>query len=392
MSEEPQTLSSVSERRYKASRGITLIGAVGNGILGVGKMIIGWTAGSQALLADGVHSLSDLFSDGLVLVGAREGSREADSEHPYGHGRIETVVTTILGILLIAVAVGLGWDAARRLLEAPGDLPAPGILALWAAVVSVVVKEVLYHVTVRVGRRVRSQMLQANAWHHRSDAISSLVVIVGVGGALLGFPALDAVAAIVVAVMVALVGWQLATGSLRELIDTGLEGERLALIRQTIETVDGVRDLHMLRTRHMGPDALVDVHVIVAPRISISEGHYISDQVAQRLIENVDEVTDVLVHIDPEDDQERAPSHHLPSRAQLIPELFALWSNCPGAHAVERDDVVLHYLDGAIEVELVLPLSLLREGRSGEAITGAYAEAAAEHEAIRHIVVHFRPD
>lgn len=391
MSEGTQTMSTESEGRYRASRRVTLIGALGNGVLGVGKIVVGWIANSQALIADGVHSLSDLFSDGLVLVGAREGSRAADSDHPYGHGRIETVVTTILGILLIAVAAGLAWDAARGLLGEPKTLTTPGVLALWAALVSIAIKELLYHMTLRVGRRVRSQMLQANAWHHRSDAVSSLVVVIGIGGALLGFPALDSVAAIVVAGMVALVGWRLGSGAMRELIDTGLEGERLALIRQTIEEVDGVRDLHMLRTRHMGPDALVDVHVIVDPRISISEGHFIGDQVSKRLIARVDEVSDVLVHIDPEDDQVRAPSHELPTRAQLVPELFALWSHCPGADGIEQADVVLHYLDGAIEVELSLPLSLA-SAEAPDAIAAAYRAAVADHAAVRHIVVQFRPE
>ncbi|MGM0412833.1 MAG: cation diffusion facilitator family transporter, partial [Pseudomonadota bacterium] len=256
--------ATTGEARYRASRRVTLVGAAGNSVLGVGKIAVGIVAHSQALVADGVHSLSDLFTDILVLFGAQQGNREADTNHPYGHARFETAVTLLLGGTLLVVAAGLAWDAGRRLFE-PSALFVPGQMALWAAAISVLVNEALYQYTALVARRVRSPMLQANAWHRRSDAASSVVVIVGVGGTMAGLDYLDAVAAVIVGLMVGKVGWELVSRALRELVDTGLEDERLALIRRAIQEVDGVVDLHLLRTRSMGPDALVDVHILVAP-------------------------------------------------------------------------------------------------------------------------------
>ena len=389
MSEHVHGLDHENEERYQASKRVTLIGAAANAVLAAGKVGVGYLANSHALIADGIHSLSDLLTDGLVLYGAHHGSRKADADHPYGHARIETLVTTLLGLALILVAAGLAWDAGRALVAAE-ELSPPGILALWAAAASILIKEALYHYTARVARRVRSQLLRANAWHHRSDAISSVVVVIGVGGALLGFPMLDAVAAIAVAVMVAAVGAKLAWGSLRELIDTGLEDARLAVIRETIQDVDGVRDLHLLRTRRMGPHALVDVHIIVEPRISISEGHYISELVAHRLVERVDEVSDVLVHIDPEDDQINPSPHGLPSRARLHQELAAAWADCPGARGITDSDLRIHYLAGGIELELTLPLDLL-EGRDAEALEAAYGSCLPRMEAIRSLRLLFAP-
>ncbi|MFP4182387.1 MAG: cation diffusion facilitator family transporter [Thiohalospira sp.] len=367
--------ATASDARYRASRRVTLLGAAGNVVLATGKIIVGVVAHSQALVADGVHSLSDLFSDALVLFGARQGNRAADTDHPYGHARFETAVTLALGGTLVAVAGGLAWDAITRLFR-PEALFVPGQLALWAAAASVVIKEALYQYTAVVARRVRSPMLRANAWHHRSDAVSSLVVIVGVAGTMAGLEYLDAVAAVIVGVMVGKVGWDLLRGSMRELVDTGLADERLALIRRTIQGVDGVRDLHLLRTRRMGPDALVDVHVLVAPRISISEGHHIAEQVVARLKEEVDEVNDVLVHIDPEDDQTRAPCAHLPARGELLPRLEAAWGGTRAGPA--RTGLLLHYLDGRIELELRLPLALLADGSAPEALRREVEAALAE--------------
>lgn len=367
--------TSAGEARYRASRRVTLIGAAANGALGIGKIAAGVVAHSQALVADGVHSLSDLFSDALVLVGAHQGNRAADADHPYGHARFETAVTLALGGTLLAVAGGLAWDAISRLFQ-PEALFVPGPLALAAAVASVLIKEGLYQYTAVVARRVRSPMLRANAWHHRSDAISSLVVIVGVGGTMAGLYYLDAVAAVIVGLMVGKIGWDLLRGSMRELVDTGLDDERLALIRRTIQEVDGVEDLHLLRTRRMGPDALVDVHVLVAPRISISEGHHIAERVVNHLKQEVDEVNDVLVHIDPEDDQTSAPSVHLPARAELLPRLESAWSGTRAGPA--RTGVLLHYLDGRIELELRLPRSLLADGTDAESLRTELAAALAE--------------
>lgn len=340
------------EGRYPAMRRITLVGALTN--LGLAGMQFGGgvVSQSQALIADGLHTLSDLVSDAVVLLAARESNRPADSAHPYGHGRIETLASVIVGLLLAGVAFTLALYAARRLLD-PSSLVAPEPLALLFAAVAVLTKEALFRYTRQGARRLRSTLLAANAWHHRSDVASSLVVLVGVIGALVGFPWLDSAAALLVAVMIAFIAGRLVYRGLAELIDRGLDPERLARIDAAIRAVDGVQDLHLLRTRRMGGNSLVDVHVRLAARISVSEAHHISECVRARLLEADDDVADVTVHVDPEIDEARERlSLSLPARAQLLGELATYWQGLDSATRIHRVD--LHYLDGRIHVELFL--------------------------------------
>lgn len=339
------------EERYRITKRVTLVGAAVDLLLGVSKILVGWIANSQALIADGVHSLSDLGTDFFVLFAAKQTAKGADEDHPYGHERIETLATVALGLALIGVGFGIAWEAGERLFD-PESLKTPGALALVVAVISVVSKEAIYHYTMHYAKQLRSKMLKANAWHSRTDAISSLVVIVGVAGAMAGLTYLDAVAAVIVAVMVGRVGWGLAWQGTAELVDTGLSEDRVDSIRQIITGIDGVVAMHSLRTRSMGGNALVDVHIQVAPDISVSEGHQIAETVRWRLMKQIDEVDDALVHIDPEDDDVVQPAKGLPLRGkfqQLLDE------KCAGLEAVDHvDRTVIHYLDGAIEVELFL--------------------------------------
>ncbi len=192
-------------------------------------------------------------------------------------------------------------------------------MALVAALVSIGAKEWLYWWTLGYARPVRSELLRANAWHHRSDAVSSVVVLVGIAGTMAGLPYLDAIAAVVVAIMIAKIAWDLGWGAINELVDTGLDDDRLAAIRDTIRTVGGVRDIRMLRTRRHGGQASADVHILVDPKVSVSEGHMISVLVEQRLKLEIDEITDVTVHIDPEDDEGAAPCAGLPCGQRFLP-------------------------------------------------------------------------
>lgn len=340
----------LTERRRAIGR-TALVGGVANSVLSVLKIGIGTIGQSQSLVADGIHSLSDLATDVLVWIAGRQASRGPDAEHPYGHGRYETMATLVLALLLLAVAIGVGWDAALRLFS-PDDLLTPGWITLLAALVSIIVNEALYWYTLFYARRVRSDMLRANAWHHRSDAISSIVVLIGIGGTLAGLPYLDAIAACIVAVMIARIAWDLGSDAVRELVDTGLDPERLAAVRETILHVGGVRDLHMLRTRRIGGTVSTDVHVLVDPYISVSEGHHISVKVEQELKRRIDEIEDVTVHIDPEDDATAPPTMGLPSRREALARLAAHWANLPELARPER--VQLHYLDGGIEVQVLL--------------------------------------
>lgn len=333
-------------------RRVTVVGALTNlGLAGM-QLAGGVVSQSQALIADGLHTLSDLVSDAVVLLAARESNRPADSAHPYGHGRIETLASVIVGLLLAGVAFTLALYAARRLLD-PSALVAPEPLALLFAAVAVLTKEALFRYTRRMARTLRSTLLVANAWHHRSDVASSLVVLVGVIGALAGFPWLDSAAALLVAAMIAFIAGRLVYRGLAELIDRGLDPERLARIDAAIRAVDGVQDLHLLRTRRMGGNSLVDVHVRLAARISVSEAHHISECVRARLLEADDDVADVTVHVDPEIDESRERlSLTLPTRAQLLGELATYWQGLDSATRIHRVD--LHYLDGRIHVELFL--------------------------------------
>ena len=347
------TLSTGEERR-RAITVTAVVGALLNLLLSAIKIASGWLSQSQGLIADGVHSLSDLVSDALVWIAGRHATSGPDLDHPYGHARYETVGTFLLGILLFAVAIGIGWDAIDRLLNS-GELLQPGPIALIAASLSITTKEWLYWWTLGYAKRTRSELLRANAWHHRSDAISSVVVLIGIIGTMFGIHYLDAVAAVVVALMIAKISWDLGWSAVTELVDTGLAPDELNNVRETIKSVGGVRDIHMLRTRKHGGQAVADVHVLVDPTVSVSEGHMISLLVEQRLKNEIDEITDVTVHIDPENDEAGIPCLGLPLRAEVEARLASLWSHLPVA--MERERVVLHYLGGRVDIDVYFPLT-----------------------------------
>jgi len=269
--------------RGRETRKVAAVSGVVNLLLSLAQILVGLLAHSAALVADGIHSASDLLSDILVWFAARHAAQAPDADHPYGHGRFETAATLGLGILLTLVALGIVLNGFERLFDA--DRPVPGGLALLVAAVGIAAKESLYWYTILVARRLRSEMLRANAWHHRSDAISSVVVLVGVGGAVMGYSYMDAVAAILVGLMVAKIGWNLAWGAMSELVDTALDEAQVAEAKAVIMAVDGVGSVHLLRTRTHGAEASADVHVQVSPHLSVSEGHMISQAVEDRLIQ-----------------------------------------------------------------------------------------------------------
>ena len=342
--------------RYQSIKRVTLIGSAIDFLLGVVKIVVGWLASSQSLIADGVHSLSDLFTDFIVLFAAKHGSKAPDEDHPYGHGRFETIATVILGVSLMLVAVGITWDAIHRLFN-PELLLHPGVWALVVAAVSIVAKEAIYHYTMRVAKQVRSHMLEANAWHSRSDAISSIVVLVGVGGTMLGLNYLDAIAAVGVALMIAKIGWDMAWNSFYELSDKGLDEEQLQVIRAAVMQLPGAKQVHNLRSRRMGHHALVDVHVQVDSRLTVSEGHKVALAVEQAIKDCDLGVSDVTVHIDPEDDELADTSLELPDRENVLAMVAAAW-RVAGIHG-QPYRVALHYLGGHIHVDLYLPEALL---------------------------------
>lgn len=341
----------VGADRKAATQKVTLVGALVNSLLACVQLIGGFFTQSQALIADGVHTLSDLASDFVVLIAAQHAHKDADDDHPYGHGRIETVATVILALMLMGVAIGIflnGWDR----LQSDAPLGAPHWLALVFALLAIVSKESLYHYTMRTAKRVRSKLLEANAWHHRSDVISSIVVLVGIAGSQLGVLWLDSVAAMIVAALIAYMALRMMLDSTNELVDAGVDNDKAEAISAFIRQLQSVEDVHMLRTRMMGGAILADVHIQVDSLISASEGHQIAEYVNRELKEQFPEITDVTVHIDPEDDETAKPCAALPLRDELLAMLkadtrtTALWAS------IER--TVLHYLDGQLHVEFIL--------------------------------------
>lgn len=280
-------------------RSVTIAGLVFDIVLAGAKAAVGVLVRSQALVADGVHSLSDCVTDLAVLVGVKYWSAPPDEDHPHGHGRIETVISLLIGLALFAVAIGISWNALTTMLA--GESVPPGWPAFWVALVSVVTKEWLYRWTVRVGRRCNSPAVIANAWHHRSDALSSLPVALAVvvGTFFPALPFLDQLAALAVSVFLVKAALDIALPSFGTLIDTGVSEETRERIEQIVRTTEGVMSLHALRTRHIGHGYSVDLHILVDGEITVTAGHDIAGLVKSRLLKADLDITDVLVHVEP---------------------------------------------------------------------------------------------
>jgi len=383
---EQGNIDTSSDARYGASRRVTLVSVVWNLILTVAQIIIGFVGHSQALIADGLHTLSDFITDFMVLFALKHGRKDADQEHPYGHARIETAVTMILGIMLVVVGAGIAISAGMRLALAQ-TFVIPSAMTLWIAVITLGAKEGLYRYTMVVADRFDSNMLRANAWHHRSDALSSLIVAAGIGGSLLGFGYLDSVAALIVALMVVKVGGELAWQSLRELVDTGLAAEDLESIRRVILSISGVKALHLLRTRRVGEQALADVHIIVDDHLSVSEGHQISEMVRTRLIREIAPLADVMVHIDTEEDVNVPSGAGLPLRDELQKRLNNYFRDIPEARLIEH--MTLHYLNGRIDIELLLPQDAVTDSITTRQLAQRFAAAVRDDRDIGKVDVYY---
>ncbi|MCP5248273.1 MAG: cation transporter [Candidatus Accumulibacter sp.] len=342
--------------RHAMTQRCTWISVAVNVLLTAAQVVAGIIANSQALVADGMHSLSDLVCDFLVLFAAHHSKDPADESHPYGHARIETAASFALGAILAATGAAIIWSAGMKLQDL-GKLPPVAPLALWTAMLALFAKEGLFRYMLHVGERLRSPMLVANAWHARSDAASSLVVAVGIGGNLMGFVFADSVAAVIVGFMIVRMGVVFSWEALQELIDTGLSVEEVDSIRQVIIDTPGVGSLHELRTRRMAHRSLVDAHVCVNPRISVSEGHRIAEATRKRVLDSHPTVSDVLVHVDVEDDLDHdSSSQNLPDRSELLRHLAPVLAGLPKPHRL-----VLHYLKGRVEAEVFLPCEMLAD-------------------------------
>ncbi|BCG62822.1 MAG: hypothetical protein methR_P0480 [Methyloprofundus sp.] len=364
---------------------VTIVGALVNVFLSIIKIGFGILGQSAALIADGVHSLSDLASDLLVLVAVKLGAREADHDHPYGHRRFETIATVILGVGLMTVAAGIAWDVYERFLQ-PERMLIPKPSALGIAAISILSNEWLYQYTKRVATITRSKLLLANAWHHRSDAISSIIVLIGVAGALFGYVWADVLAAVLVALMVAKIGVNLVSDSIKELVDTGLSDNLVGEIRAEIVATEGVKDIHLLRTRQMGEDALVDAHIVVNSRITVSEGHMIGDVVRDVLIDRFDDVQEVLVHVDPENDESKISTE----KPLLREDIDTLLQEYLAENYPLIDSFRIHYLKGSVEIEVILPHTMFSLSQQVGTIKKRCLVLEQEVEQIAKVIVFFK--
>lgn len=347
----PDSSTRADQQRSRGIQRATWVAVCTNSVLALGQIVIGLLANAFSLVADAAHTISDLITDFLVLFAGKQGAEPADAEHPYGHGRIETAVTLFLGVSLVAVGIGFLLASANRL-QNMGEAPPLHAIALYMAIATLLFKEFLFRYMRAAARRLRAPVLEANAWHARSDAASSLVVAIGIAGSLAGYPFLEPLAAAVVGFLILSMGVRLGWRALRELIDTGLPADDLARIRQTILATPGVRGTHDLRTRRMADHVLCDVHVLVDPHLSVSEGHRISNAVHIAIRREHPNVRDVLVHIDVEDDRllRRTANLQLPGRKEVAAMVASLLDLTDSSSL----RLQLHYLGGQVEVEVLL--------------------------------------
>lgn len=286
-----------SPERHQVAKRSTLVSVAVNVALTIVQVVVGVIAHSQALIADGIHSLSDLISDFVVLLANRHSHKAADEDHHYGHQRYETAASLVVGMLLLSVGVGMLWSAVHKLSD-PDSIPKVQVMALYVALVALAAKELLFRYMLAAAERVRSSMLVANAWHARSDAASSLVVALGIVGNLAGYPLLDPVAALIVGLMVSKMGWGFGWEAMHDLMDRSASQEQIEHIGAIILKTPGVLGLHDLRTRRMGDMILVDAHIEVDGSLTVRQGHDIAEQARSSVMQALP-VLDVLTHLDP---------------------------------------------------------------------------------------------
>ncbi|MBL7177056.1 MAG: cation transporter [Desulfobacteraceae bacterium] len=283
----------------QAGRSVTLVGAVVNALLILCKFVAGIFGQSQALIADAVHSVSDLFTDAVVLFGLRVGRKAPDEEHQFGHARVETLASAIVGVCLIATALYLGIEASLNIYRHTEYHPTG--LALIGAGVSIILKEALYHYTVYIGRRIKSQLVVTNAWHHRSDALSSIAVLLGVVGTLINpsWHILDSFAALLVSFFIVKIGLEIIRNSLREFTDTSPPPEILNKISDCTQGVEGVLDVHDLKVRTAAGLYQMETHIVVDGELTVAEGHRIAKAVEICLASEFENIDQIIVHVDP---------------------------------------------------------------------------------------------
>jgi len=286
-----------AEERARATSRSTWASVAVNSALSAAQIVIGVLSRSQGLVADGIHSLSDLVADFVVLLASHHSKKDADHDHPYGHQRYENAASLVLGLLLLVVGLGMIWSALAKL-QHPDLIVKVGQIALWVAAAALIAKETLFRYMLSVAKRVKSSMLIANAWHARSDAASSLVVGIGIAGNLAGYPMLDPIAALIVGFMIARTGWTFGWNAMNDLMDRGADDDEVEAIRKTLIETEGIQGVHDIRTRKMGDMLVVDAHIEVDASLSVESGHNIAVAARDRVMRS-HRVVNLLAHVDP---------------------------------------------------------------------------------------------
>jgi cation diffusion facilitator family transporter len=297
LQDDSEDSSFTPEQRKRAADKSTWVSVAVNTVMSITQIVVGILAKSQGLIADGIHSLSDLIGDFVVLFASHHGQKDADPEHPYGHQRFETAVSVFLGALLISVAIGMLWASFDKLKD-PASIQTVHASALWVVVAALILKELLFRYMLRVAKQVKSSMLVANAWHARSDAASSLVVAIGIIGNLLGYPILDPIAALFVGLMIGKMGWKFGSSAFHDLMDRSADEQEVIAITATLMQTPGVLGVHDVRTRKMGDMILVDAHIEVDAYLTVEVGHDIGLAARQAVMQR-HRVLNLMTHIDP---------------------------------------------------------------------------------------------
>lgn len=289
-------------QQNKSIQKVTYVGLVVNIALAAVKIVCGLLVGSVSLLADGFHSFSDLATDIVVLVGTHFGSKEADHEHPYGHGRIETFSAAFVALILVLVGSGMIFKASMDVAathDPQFHSALFGTVVIWVSLLSVIAKELIYRWTRNVAMKTHSAALYANAWHHRSDSLSSIAVLIGAVAVLFGYSYGDAIAAIAVGLMIILVGVRVINGCLNELTERAVDRETIERIEKVIASEKRILGWHKLRTRSLGREIFIDLHMLVDPALNVTEAHEIADCLEQSLHDKIAQPVNVMVHIEP---------------------------------------------------------------------------------------------
>ncbi|AIT08557.1 cobalt transporter [Candidatus Francisella endociliophora] len=348
----------MSDSRYQVTKKVTIVGMFINALLAISKTFIGVIGRSPALFADGIHSFSDLLSDVMVLFAAKYANKGEDHNHPYGHERLETLATLVLSGLLITIGFMIVYHSLVNLII--GNYATPDKFTVYAAIFSIFGNEFIYQYTMRAANKIDSDMLRANAWHSRSDMWSSVVVLIGLGGALYGFPWMDAIAALVVCYMIVKMGIKWGYSAVAELIDEGVDDETRKNIKSIIANTEGVNDFHYLRTRKMAGKIVLDVHVLVNKYSTASEGHYIAEIVKSNIYHNIDNIKDITVHVDVTNHEDGVIKleNFEPSRHEILTQIKDFFaSNNLKEDIILDKQMAIYYFDNKIVVDLFVKRS-----------------------------------